>query len=148
MKEKNSLKPWKRQNDASMIPDRGFVKQLKMLKSSFEVVWDCSGCFWEIWDFPEGAEAYCITRVKSAGKSYKQLSADVLLQIQESIFRQENMTMKQICDYLDEADAQVRRRKMDDFRAKIKDVAWDTFLNIHCKMIQVPRKFAVERMVS
>jgi len=148
-KNNRSLKPWKRTNDASIVPDRGFVKQLKKLKDTFEPVWDCVGCFWEIWDFPkDGSDPYCVTRVSAIGKSYKELSADVLLGLKQSVFMQNNMTAKQICDYLDEADAQERRRKELDFRQRMKDIAWDSFINIHCKFIQVPQKYAIERMVS
>jgi hypothetical protein len=148
MKKANSLKPWKRINDASIVPDRGFVKQLKKLKNSFDVVWDCISCNWEIWDFPQDSEPYCVTRVSAKNKSYKELSADILLGIRKSIFMQNNMTAKQICDYLDEADAQECRRKELDFRQRMKDIAWETFINIHCKVIQVPQKYAIERMVS
>ena len=31
---------WKKRNDAGMVPDRGFTKQLKCLCPTYEVIWD------------------------------------------------------------------------------------------------------------
>jgi len=42
----------------------------------------------------------------------------------------------------------VRRRKAKEFRDLISDIALDSFLNIHCKIIQVPQSYAVGRSVS
>lgn len=132
-----------------MVPDRGFAKQLKMLKSTFEVVWDKGSHVWEIWDMRQDIDPYCVTRVQTKDKSYKELSTDVLLQVQKSIFMMNNLTPKEVCDYLDEADEQNRRRKELDFKNRIKSIARDTFSWAQgILQVQVPRKFKIERMVG
>lgn len=148
-RKKHSSQLWKTKTDAEMVPDKGFVKQLKMLHPSFEVVWDKGSHVWEIWDFPEHLEPYHVMRIQTKGKSYRELGADVLLSLQKSIFFQNNFTVKQICNYLDELDNQVRRRKMKDFSNKIQSIAKDTFLHVHGVMqIQVPRKYKREKFLE
>ena len=143
-----SLKDWKRFNDAYVVPDRGFVKQLKLLDKDLEVVWDCTSCNWEIWSFPPLGEPYLVMTVGTRGKDYKELSSEVLLQMQKNIFFSQNLTAKQICDYLDEADNQLKRRKEEEFRKKLMDKVLDTFDYARGVMkIQVPRALKLEGMV-
>lgn len=138
-----------KQRTGVIAPDRGFVKQLKKLHSSFEVIWDNGSEVWEIWDFPEQCEPYHVMRVQTAGKSYRALGADVLLQLQKNIYFHNNFTPDQICDYLDEMDKQIMRQKEQDFRNQIEAVALDTFLHVQGVLqLQVPRKYRVERMVA
>lgn len=148
-RKKYSSQIWKRQNDETMVPDKGFVKQLKKLCKTFEVVWDRGSHYWEIWDFSEHCEPYMVTRVKTQGRDYRELGTDVLLGLQKNIFWHNNFTTGEICDYLDEMDNQVRRRKEQDFRNRIQSIARDTFLwSQGVLQVQVPKKFSVERMVS
>ena len=147
--KKHSSHLWKTQNDAVMVPDRGFTKQLKMLGDTLEVVWDNGSHVWEIWDMRTDIDPYMVTRVQTKGKSYRELGTDVLLAVERSIFFMNNLTPKQICDYLDEADEQVRRRREQDFRNKIRSIARDTFL--WCQgvlQVQVPRSLKIERSVK
>jgi hypothetical protein len=148
-KNRRSSHLWKRRNDVEAVPDKGFVRQLKMLHPSFEVVWDKGSHVWEIWDFPENLEPYSVMRVQTKNKTYRELGTDVLLSLQQNIFFHNNFTAKQICDYLDEMDNQVMRRKERDMRNHIQSIARDTFLYTQGVMqIQVPRTLKIERTVG
>jgi hypothetical protein len=134
-----------------MIPDRGFTKQLKCLKDTLEVKWDWGASKWEIWDVPKPGDGkpYHIMTIQTDGKTYRELGSDVLIQMQRNIFMMNNLTTKQICDYLDEMDTQVQRRHERDFRNHLESVALDTFLHAAgVVQIQVPRKYKIERMVQ
>ena len=37
----------------------------------------------------------------------------------------------------------MRRKKAEEFRTKIRDIALDSFLNIHCMKIQVPKEYSI-----
>lgn len=125
-----------------MIPDAGFTKQLHCLDKEYEVAWDWGSEKWEIWKFPRnGDDAYCVQVVQTKDKSYKELGADVLLKLQAG--RLERFEPGQLVKYFEEMDKQVRRRKEKEFREKIKDIALDSFYNIHCMKIQVPKEYAI-----
>ena len=140
---------WKRKNDAAMVPDRGFVKQLKCLCPTYEVIWDWGYEKWEIWNVPNDRPAYHITTIQTKNRTYRELSTQVLIELQKCQYINTNMSTEEIINYLDEMDNQVRRRAMQDFRNKIQSIAADTFL--HCAgvlQIQVPKKYRVERSLS
>lgn len=142
---------WRRSNDAAMVPDRGFTKQLKCLKETLEVKWDFGSEKWEIWDVPKPGEGapYHIMTIQTKGKSYRELGTDVLVQMQRNIFMMNNLTTKQICDYFDEMDAQVHRRNERDFRNKISAIANETFLHAAGVLqVQVPRTLRIERSIA
>lgn len=143
-----SFKDYRTSHSAVMTPDRGFVKQLKMLNKDFEVLWDWASEKWEIWGISRGREPYHILTVKGKGKTYRELGADILLNLRKGIYWQ-TLSAKQICDYLDEMDNQERRRKAKDFRNKIESIANETFdFARNVIKLQVPRCFSVERMVK
>jgi len=130
-----------------MVPDRGFTKQLHVLDEELEVAWDWGSSKWEIWRFPkDGGEAFHIMTVQTKDREYRELGADVLLRLREG--DPARFSAGQFVKYFEEMDKQVRRRKEKEFRDLITDIAIDSFLNIHCKIIQVPQKFAVARMVE
>lgn len=132
-------------NRGLMIPDRGFTKQLHALDPEYEVAWDWGSEKWEIWKFPrDGSEAYHIMTVETKDKSYRELGTDILLHLQ----RNKKFTAKQICAYLEEFDKQERRRKMEDFKNKLRDIALDSFLTMHCMQIQVPQQYRIGRIAS
>lgn len=143
------LKAWKRSNDASVVPDRGFRKQLKCLDKTLEVIWDCVIGNWEIWSFPEnGLEPYLVMRVGKVD-SYEELSQNVLLQMQQNIFMANNCTPKQICNYLEEYEEQLERRREKDFRNKIMARAIDTRAYAQeVLQIQVPRSMKIRKAVE
>lgn len=130
-----------------MIPDKGFTKQLHILDPEYEVAWDWGAEKWEIWKFPkDGSEAYHVLTVQTKDRTYRELGADVLLQLQKG--DPARFSAGQFVKYFEEMDNQLRRRKMKDFRNLIRDIAMDSFINLHCKIIQVPEQISVGRSVS
>lgn len=140
---------WKRFGNLGqgvVIPDKGFTKQLKCLDEEFEVAWDWGCERWEIWKFPKNGDVpYHVLRVETKDKGYRELGADILLKLQEG--NPDRFGPGQLVRYFEEMDKQVRRRKMQDFLTKIRDVALDSFLNIHCMKIQVPKEYVVGNCV-
>lgn len=138
---------WKSRKHVAMLPDKGFLKQLKLLKKSYEVVWDWGMEKWQIWDFPKnGGLPGHVATVQTKDRGYRELGADVLLKLQAG--DPNKFSVDELCAYFDEMDNQVRRKRMKEFRAKIESIAHDTFTNIHCKIIQVPKEFSVARSVG
>lgn len=126
-------------------PDKGFVKQLKAIDKDLEVVWDTVSTKWEIWKFPDnGGEPYHVTTVQTKDRNYKELSAETLVNLRMSY----SMTTQQIFDYMDEVNEQILRRKREEIITYIKDVAWESFINIHCKVIQVPRELKIAEVAK
>jgi len=130
-----------------MVPDRGFTKQLHILDPELEIAWDWGTSKWEIWRFPRNGDVpFHIMTVQTKDRTYRELGADVLLKLQAG--DPIRFTKKQLIDYLDEIDRQDRRRKAEEFKTKLMDLALDSFINIHCKIIQVPKEYSVGRTVS
>lgn len=131
-----------------MTPDKGFVKQLKMLDPEFEVVWDWGSSRWEIWKFPKelGKEPYHVTTVQTKDKSYRELGADILLKLQWG--DSSRFSLDELVNYFDEMDNQVRRRRAKDFKTRIEDITRETKNYVNVVMMQVPKSLAVGRMVS
>jgi len=130
-----------------MVPDKGFTKQLKILDPELEVAWDWGSAKWEIWRFPkDGTSAFHIMTVQTKDMTYRELGADVLLKLQAG--DPARFSKGELVRYLDELDAQDRRRKEMDFKNLLRDIATDSWANIHCKIIQVPEKISVGRAVS
>ena len=84
--------------------------------------------------------------VQTKKRTYRELGSDILLRLQQ--FDPWRYSTKDLMNYFDEMDDQIMRRKRETFRQKIKDIARETFINIHCKIIQVPRKFKVGRAIN
>lgn len=130
-----------------MIPDKGFTKQLHILDPELQVAWDWGSSKWEIWRFPkDGSEAFHVMTVQTKDRTYRELGADMLLKLQHG--DPARFSAGQFVKYFEEMDNQIRRRKMEDFKQKIRDIAMDSFINLHCKIIQVPQQYAVGRAVS
>lgn len=130
-----------------IAPDRGFTKQLHQLDPELEVAWDWGANKWEIWRFPKNGDIpFHVMTVQTKDRTYKQLGADVLLKLQAG--DPARFSKGQLIKYLDELDNQERRRKMDALKQRLQDIAWDSFINVHCKIIQVPKEYSVGRAVS
>jgi hypothetical protein len=111
-----------------MVPDKGFRRQLKALDNSFEVVWDWGGEKWEIWSFPaDGKLPYHVTTVQTKNRTYRELGADILVSLQQSM----SLGYDNIIKYLDEHNNQIQRRKRQDFLDKIQWAVRDNFATIH-----------------
>jgi len=144
-----SFEDWRTSHFYGMAPDRGFTKQLKMLRETYDVVWDRGSHKWEVWDFPTNGQApYHVATVQTRDRSYRQVGQDVLLELQKGEHLVKDLTIDQLCNYFDEMDNQVRRRKAKEFSTKIQDFARDSFINIHCKLITVPREYSIARSVE
>ena len=132
-------------DDVVMKPDKGFDKQLKALDPNLFVVWDWASSKWEIWKWRDDAKdspPLHVMTVQTAGRSYRELGADVLISLQR--FDMRKYSAKQIADYFDEADRQERRRKARDFRNKIESITFESFNFARGVLqIQVPQKWEV-----
>lgn len=130
-----------------MVPDKGFTKQLHALDPELEVAWDWGSSKLEIWRFPkDGTPAFHVMTVQTKDRTYRELGADVLLVLQKG--DPARFSKGELIRYLEELDNQERRRRTETFKAKLRDIALDSFINIHCKIIQVPKKISVGRAVS
>lgn len=139
-------KPYLAMRSAEMVPDKGFVRQLKRLRPTYEVVWDGISKKWQIWDFPkeDGKEPFCVTVVQTTGKTYRELGADVLLRLQEGDTTR--FTVNELVAYFDELDRQVQRRKRRDFLNKVEAIAKDTFSYAQGILsVQVPNTLKIAR---
>jgi len=136
-------------NDAVMVPDRGFTKQLRCLDPELGVVWNWGQSIWEIWRFPkDGKDSHHVLSIRTKGKTYRELGADVLLKLQEG-WQLGNLTVNQLAAYLDELDNQVQRRKAKAFSDKIGDIARETMNFVSGVLqVQVPRMTKVGRIVA
>ncbi len=144
-----SFKEYRVRNDAVMVPDRGFTKQLRCLDPELGVVWNWGQEIWEIWRFPkDGKEPHHVLSVKTKGRTYRELGADVLLKLQEG-WQLGNLTVAQLASYLDELDNQVQRRKAKVFSNKIQDIAKETMNFVSGVLqVQVPRMMKIGRVVT
>jgi hypothetical protein len=131
-----SFQDYRRTNDPGMIPDRGFRKQLKALDKTLEVVWDWGANKWEIWCFPEGERLpYHVTTVQTKNRSYRELGADILVSLQQSM----QLGYDNIIKYLDEHNNQIIRRKRQEFLDKISWATrdnWSTIRSIKGRPIE------------
>lgn len=147
-----SFRGWRVQNDAIMVPDRGFKKQLQALDPELAVMWDWGKSKWEIWRFPKnGAEPHYVLTVETKDKTYRELGTDVLLRLQQ--IDMSKYTAKQLIAYFDELDKQVRRRQAKELRDKLQDIRKETenfLFNLTMKPIKinVPKKVRVRRIVA
>ncbi len=145
-----SSKDYKRfGGDAVMVPDKGFLKQLKMLDPEYEVVWDWGSEKWEIWKLPKGGDdPYPVMTVQTKGRSYRELGTDLLVKLQ--FFKR--FTPRELGNYLDELDNQVKERKARDFANKIESITLDNFNWMRgVKIFQVPgpgRKMKIGRSLE
>jgi len=131
-----------------MAPDKGFTKQLKCLDKEFEIVWDWGAEKWEIWKFPRDKDPYHVTTVQTKDRSYRQLGTDILIKLQAGQIW-DHYSLKEICNYLEEADNQVRRRKMKDFQNKIEAITLETYNYVRgVVQVQVPRTLAIQRTIE
>jgi len=131
-----------------MVPDRGFTKQLKKLNEDYEVVWDWGSAKWEIWEFPsDGREAYHVLTVETQDKEYRQLGADILLKLQQ--IDPKKIGAKEILAYLEEMDAQERRKRRQAFKDRIESISRETFsYAMGILQVAVPREYSIARVVK
>lgn len=142
-----SFKEWRRKNDAVMVPDRGFVKQLKKLDPDYEVLWDWGMEKWEIWCMRKDSPGHHVATVQTTDRSYRELGADVLLKLQAGDTTK--FSVKELCDYFDELDNQVLRRQEQDLKNKVDSIVSETFNFARGVLqVQVPQKLKIGRAVA
>lgn len=144
-----SAKDWKHfGGNVTMVPDRGFRKQLKKLDDELEVVWDWGRSRWEIWRVPkDGKDPFYMLTVETENKEYRELGADVLLKLQQS--DPTRYSLSELVAYFDEMDKQDARRRRKKIQNMVEAMALDTFSYVQgILQIQVPKTFAVERMAK
>lgn len=125
-------------------PDMTFSRQLKALRSTLEAVWNPCQQLWEIWEFPKDDEPYMVTSVahydRTGAKSYKALSAEILLSIQKNM----QLSPTEIVKYLEIKEAEVRRAKTKAIEDKVHDITSDSLNYIMgIPTFQVPRQFKI-----
>ena len=111
-----------------MVPDRGFLKQLKVLDPTLEVVWDWGAEKWEIWCFPtDGRLPYHVTTVQTTNRSYRELGADLLVSLQQAM----HLGYDNVIKYLDEHNNQILRRKRQSFLDKVQWATRDNYSTLY-----------------
>lgn len=138
----------RRVNDAVMVPDRGFRKQLKALDDELEVVWNWGQEFWEIWRVPKqfGKKPFHVLSVVTKDKSYRELGADVLVKLWEGQ-KLLDMSLSRLTSYFDELDAQVQRRKRQRFMDELRGIGEYTYeLVKDLPIVQIPKKYKIGRV--
>ena len=126
-------KDYRTTNDGVMVADIGFKRQLRALDPELDVVW--SGSKWEIWRFPGQKErvkklkskrATHVMTVQTKGRSFRELGADVLLNLQKGDLRK--YTLKEINNYFDAMDDNIQRAKAKEmenwFTDRRKEFEW------------------------
>lgn len=144
-----SFKERHRKNDAAMVPDVGFTKQLKALDPELEVMWDWIGERWAIWCFPkaEQKEPYHVMTVQTKGRSYQELGQQVLLRLTE--IESERYEAGKVLAYLEEHNRQVQRRKAKEFSEKIRAITNETYNFARGVLqVQVPRSTAISGVLK
>ena len=144
---KYKFKEYRKTNDAVMVADVGFKKQLRSLDKELDLVWN--GSKWEIWRFPgQGANvkklaskrAVHVMTVQTKGRNFRELGADILLKLQAG--DTQRFSTKELCDYFDKLDDNIeraKRKKIESwFDARRREVAWFT----RGLRVAVPRRFA------
>ena len=142
-----SFEQWRSKRDAVMVPDRGFVKQLKKLNPDYEVFWDWGSHKWEIWKVDKDGNGSHITTIQTKDRTYRELGADVLLRLQAGDTTR--FTPKELYAYFEEMDNQILRRQRKDLQNKIEAIAKETFSWAQgIEMVQVPREYKIRRAVA
>ena len=142
------FKDYRKTNDAVMVADVGFKRQLQALDKELDIVWN--GNKWEIWRFPGQGEsvkklasskARHVMTVQTIGKNFRELGADIILQLQAGDTRR--FSTKELCDFFDAMDDNIQRARAkeveDWFDSRRREVVWYT----RGLRVTVPKRFLV-----
>lgn len=143
---RSRFKDFRKTNDAVMVADVGFKRQLRALDAELDVVWN--GAKWEIWRFPgqgnavkklASKRAVHVMTVQTQGRSFRELGADILLKLQAGDTRR--FSTKELCDYFDRMDDNLERAKRKEFESwfdsRRREVAWYT----RGLRVAIPKRF-------
>lgn len=133
-----------RYKTCNMIPDMGFVRQLKALRKTLDVVWNARTECWEVWDTPDGDVPYMVVSVVGKDKTYKELSAELLLSLQYSI----SFTPTEMLNYLEALENEERIRREKKIHDTISSISKDIKKFVHnVPLISVPLSFRLGRVI-
>ena len=140
------FKDYRKTDDAVMVADVGFKRQLRALDPELDIVWN--GTKWEIWRFPgQGkrvkkvidSKAVHVMTVQTRGRTFRELGADILLNLQKGDLTK--YSLKEICNYFDAMDDNIQRAKEKDmenwFTDRRKEADWYT----RGLRLSVPKRF-------
>ena len=145
---KPNFQDYRRTDDAVMVADVGFKKQLWALDPELDIVWDWASERWEVWKFPGqekvkkkviNPKAFHVMKLTTKEKSFRELGADILLQLRAG--DPHRFSVKQLIAYFDQMDENIKRSKEKAFANQIesvgKEVSW--FFSGH--RVQVPKAY-------
>lgn len=134
-------------NDAVMVADVGFKKQLWALDPELDVVWDWASEKWEIWRFPGQAKAkvknpadsraHYVMKIETQGKSFRELGADILLKLQAGDTHK--FDLKKLLAYWDQMDSNIARAKEREMHAKFQAIGLEVGWFFKGLRVQVPK---------
>ena len=143
---KQRMKDFRRTDDAVMVADIGFKRQLRALDAELDIVWN--GIRWEIWRFPGQGKrvkkladprATHVMTVQTQGRTFRELGADILLKLQAG--DTQRFSTKELVEYFNALDDNLERAKTkkfeDWFDARKREVAWFT----RGLRVSVPKRF-------
>jgi len=141
---------YRAENDAVMVADLGFKKQLRALDPELDVVWDWGSEKWEIWRFPGQKElkkkvdprAHHVLTIQTRGKKFRELGADILLRLQAG--DTQKYSLQQLTSYFDQLDRNIRREKERDLYNKINALNKDTVQYLGQINQPVPKEYLFE----
>ncbi len=143
---KFKFKEYRKTNDAVMVADIGFKKQLQALDPELDIVW--GGNKWEIWRFPgqgkkmkkiASKRAVHVMTVQTQGRTFRELGADILLRLQAGDTRR--FSTEELYEYFNKIDDNLERAKRKEFDSwfddRRREVAWYT----RGLRVSVPKRF-------
>lgn len=139
IQERSNFSDFRTTTDAVMIPDPGFVRQLRILDPELFVQWNWLLKRWEIWRKPRGKEPFFCLRIENQNKTFRQLGADILLKLQAG--DPHRYSLNQLVQYFDAIDQHVKTTKQRDFVNKIEAIGKESRWYMAGLRVQVPRRF-------
>lgn len=143
-------------DDAVMVADLGFKKQLWSLDEELDVVWDWGSEKWEIWRFPGQAKikkkkfdekAVHVMTIQTQGRTFRELGADVFLRLQQGDTHK--FSVKQLSAYFCQLEENIRRSRERALMNKIQSVTRDNMDYMRGVLkVQVPQKFSIIQAVG
>ena len=142
---------WRRTNDGVSVADIGFKKQLRVLDPELDVVWDSGSGKWEIWRFPGQKQikkkmdhrALHMMTVQTKDRSFRQLGADIIIQLQASDPRR--YSLDELVNYFDAMDDNLQRAKAKALTNRIDSITSENLDYIRdVTKRQVPLSYSIK----
>jgi len=142
------FKDYRKTNDAVMMADVGFKKQLRALDPELDLVW--GGTKWEVWRFPGQGKAVKklahkravhVMTVQTQDRSFREVGADILLKLRAGDTRR--FSTKELCDYFDAMDDNIERAKTKELENWLEDRRIETSWYTRGLRVNIPKRFMV-----